>query len=116
MASEESRFKVWQGTLDLISLRTLQAIGPQHVYAIATRLEQISEQPLKLNQGTLYSALVRLEQEGCVKGSWAKTDSHREAKFYARGRESARTRSGSLAPNGGVGVKGARGTGVTGDW
>jgi PadR family transcriptional regulator PadR len=83
MASEESRLKVLQGTLDLIILRTLQTMGPQHAYAIATRLEQISEESLRLNQGTLYPALVRLEQEGCIKGSWGKTDSNREAKFYA---------------------------------
>ena len=84
MASEEeSRVRVLQGTLDLMILRTLQTMGPQHAYGIATRLEQVSEESLKLNQGTLYPALVRLEQEGCIKGSWAKTASNREAKFYA---------------------------------
>jgi PadR family transcriptional regulator, regulatory protein PadR len=82
-SEEQSRLKVLQGTLDLIILRTLQTMGPQHAYAIATRLEQISEESLKLNQGTLYPALVRLEQEGCIKGSWGKTESNREAKFYA---------------------------------
>lgn len=84
MASEEeSRVRVLQGTLDLMILRTLQTMGPQHAYGIATRLEQVSEESLKLNQGTLYPALVRLEQEGCIKGSWGKTASNREAKFYA---------------------------------
>jgi PadR family transcriptional regulator PadR len=84
MTSEDNeRLRVLQGTLDLIILRTLQTMGPQHAYAIATRLEQISEESLKLNQGTLYPALVRLEQEGCIKGSWGKTESNREAKFYA---------------------------------
>jgi transcriptional regulator len=77
------RMSVLQGTLDLIVLRTLAAMGPQHAYAIATRLEQVSEDLLHLNQGTLYPALVRLEQQGRIKGSWRKTESNREAKFYA---------------------------------
>ena len=84
MPSEESeRIAVLQGTLDLIVLRTLEAMGPQHAYAIATRLEQLSENSLHLNQGTLYPALVRLEQQGRIKGAWAKTESNREAKFYS---------------------------------
>lgn len=77
------RIAVLQGTLDLIVLRTLQSMGAQHAYAIATRLEQISEDLLHLNQGTLYPALVRLEQQGRIKGVWGKTESNREAKFYA---------------------------------
>lgn len=72
-----------QGTLDLIVLRNLHAMGPQHAYQIAQRLQQISEQHLSLNQGTLYPALVRLEQRGWIESSWAKTDKGREAKFYA---------------------------------
>jgi PadR family transcriptional regulator PadR len=84
MTSEDaSKIKVLQGTLDLMILRTLHTMGPQHAYGIATRLEQVSAASLKLNQGTLYPALVRLEDEGWVKGSWGKTDSNREAKFYA---------------------------------
>jgi PadR family transcriptional regulator PadR len=67
----------------LIVLRMLQTMGPQHAYAIATRLQQVSEDMLRLNQGTLYPALVRLEQQGRVKGTWGKTESNREAKFYA---------------------------------
>jgi PadR family transcriptional regulator len=74
---------VLQGTLDLIVLRTLKSMGPQHAYAIATRLQQISGDLLYLNQGTLYPALVRLEQQGRIKGMWGKTESNREAKFYA---------------------------------
>jgi transcriptional regulator len=58
-------------------------MGPQHAYAIAIRLEQVSEDLLHLNQGTLYPALVRLEQQGRIKGTWGKTHSNREAKFYA---------------------------------
>ncbi|HSU60810.1 MAG TPA: PadR family transcriptional regulator [Bryobacteraceae bacterium] len=77
------RIVVLQGTLDLIILRTLQTMGAQHAYAIATRLQQISGDLLHLNQGTLYPALVRLEQQGRIKGTWATTESNREAKFYS---------------------------------
>jgi PadR family transcriptional regulator len=84
MSSEDSeRMAVLQGTLDLIVLRTLDTMGPQHAYAIATRIQQMSEDLLYLNQGTLYPALVRLEQHGRIKGAWGKTDTNREAKFYA---------------------------------
>lgn len=64
-------------------LRTLATLGPRHAYAIATRLEQVSDELLRVNQGTLYPALVRLEQNGWIKGSWGKTESNREAKYYA---------------------------------
>jgi PadR family transcriptional regulator PadR len=74
---------ILQGTLDLMVLRTLATLGPQHAYAIATRLEQVSGELLKVNQGTLYPALVRLEQNGWIKGTWGKTDSSREAKYSA---------------------------------
>lgn len=84
MPSENRRSsQVLQGTLDLIILRTLQTMGPQHAYAIAERLDQLSEHVLRLNQGTLYPALVRLEQDGWIKGSWGKTEKNREAKFYS---------------------------------
>ena len=71
-----------QGTLDLIVLRALSTMGPLHAYSLATRLAQVSDHPLSLNQGTLYPALVRLEQKGLIKGTWARTESNREAKFY----------------------------------
>ncbi len=74
---------ILQGTLDLMILRTLATLGPRHAYAIAARLEQVSDEMLKVNQGTLYPALVRLEQNGWIKGNWATTDSNREAKYYA---------------------------------
>jgi PadR family transcriptional regulator, regulatory protein PadR len=74
---------ILQGTLDLMVLRTLATLGPQHAYAIATRVEQVSGELLKVNQGTLYPALVRLEQNGWIKGTWGKTESSREAKYYA---------------------------------
>src|SRR5579864_9051497 len=84
MPSEDSsRLAVLQGTLDLIVLRTLATMGRQHAYAIATRLGQISDDLLRLNQGTLYPALVRLEQQGRIKGTWGRTETNREAKFYA---------------------------------
>src|SRR6187549_3013509 len=72
-----------QGTLDLIVLRALSTMGPLHAYALATRLAQVSDHPLSLNQGTLYPALVRLEQKGWIKGTWQKTESNRDAKYYA---------------------------------
>ncbi len=71
------------GTLDLIVLRTLVTLGPQHAYGIAARLEQIAEHPFSLKQGTLYPALVRLEQRGWIRGSWQTTETNREAKYYA---------------------------------
>jgi transcriptional regulator len=84
MASGDGeRIAVLQGTLDLIVLRTLQTMGPQHAYAIATRLQQVSEDLLHLNQGTLYPALVRLEHQGRIKGAWRKTETNRDAKFYS---------------------------------
>jgi transcriptional regulator len=84
MPSEEpDRIAVLQGTLDLIVLQTLETMGPQHAYAIANRLTQVSDDLLRLNQGTLYPALVRLEQQGRITGAWAKTESNRDAKFYS---------------------------------
>ena len=93
MPSEDGeRIVVLQGTLDLIVLRMLQTMGRQHAYAIASRLQRVSEDLLQLNQGTLYPALVRLEQQGKIKGTWGKTESNREAKFYAL------TKAGEKAP------------------
>ena len=71
-----------QGTLDLIILRTLATMGPQHAYQIAGRLQQLSDHSIELNQGTLYPALVRLEQYGWIQGAWGQTENNREAKFY----------------------------------
>jgi PadR family transcriptional regulator PadR len=82
-----------QGTLDLIVLRTLFSMGPQHAYQIATRLQLVSDHSLNLNQGTLYPALVRLEQYGWIKGTWGKTENNRDAKYYAI------TRAGEKALN-----------------
>ena len=79
---EKESIQLLQGTLDLIVLRTLTTMGPQHAYQIATRLQQISDRLLNLNQGTLYPALLRLEQYGWIKGTWGRTESNREAKYY----------------------------------
>lgn len=74
---------VLQGTLILMVLRTLDALGPQHGYGIARRIEQISNEVLQLNQGTLYPALLRMEQEGWVKAKWGASEKNRKAKFYS---------------------------------
>jgi transcriptional regulator len=74
--------RVLQGTLDLMVLQTLASMGPLHGYAIAARLEQVSSGSLQLNMGTLYPALMRLEQRGLLKGKWGTTDNSRRARFY----------------------------------
>src|SRR5215204_7133612 len=73
---------VLQGTLDLMVLQTLATLGAQHGYAIAARLEQVSAGALRLNMGTLYPGLMRLEQRGLVRGEWGVTDTNRKARFY----------------------------------
>ena len=91
MTSEDrQRVELLQGTLDLIVLRALSTMGPQHAYGLAARLDQIADHPFPLNQGTLYVALVRLEQKGWIKGSWQRTESNREAKYYAISRSGLR--------------------------
>ena len=82
-SGEAPRVDLLPGTLELIVLRTLTAMGPQHAYGIAARIEQVAEEAIRLNQGTLYPALVRLEQKGWIKGTWQTTETNREAKFYA---------------------------------
>jgi PadR family transcriptional regulator, regulatory protein PadR len=77
------RGEVLQGTLDLIVLKTLDALGPQHGYGIAQRIQQVSEDLLKLNQGTLYPALLRLEQRGWISSKWGVSDNNRKAKYYS---------------------------------
>ena len=79
----QSKTDVLQGTLDLMVLRTLESLGPLHGYAIAARLEQVSAGALQLNMGTLYPALMRLEQRDLIRGNWGTTDTNRKARFYA---------------------------------
>jgi transcriptional regulator len=84
MTSEETgRVELLQGTLDLIVLRALSTMGPQHAYGLAARLEQVADHPFPLNQGTLYAALIRLDQRGWITGTWQTTESGREAKYYS---------------------------------
>jgi PadR family transcriptional regulator PadR len=73
---------VWQGTLALMVLRTLETMGPQHGYGMARRIEQTSGDRLQLNYGTLYPALLKLEQEGFIRSSWGVSENNRRAKFY----------------------------------
>src|SRR5690349_15223063 len=88
--TNEARGSVLPGTLDLMILQTLASLGPQHGYAIAARLEQVSSGTLQLNMGTLYPGLVRLEARGWIVAKWAQTESNRRARFYdltAKGRK-----------------------------
>jgi transcriptional regulator len=88
-----SKTDVLYGALDLMVLRALDALGPQHGYGIARRIEQMSESALSLNQGTLYPALLRLEQQGWIVSKWGASDNNRRARFYsltARGRRHLR--------------------------
>jgi PadR family transcriptional regulator PadR len=73
---------ILQGTLDLMVLRTLASMGPQHGFGLAKRIQQISEGALSLNQGTLYPALLRLEQRGWIRSEWGVSEANRRAKFY----------------------------------
>ena len=73
---------VWQGTLALMILKTLQALGPMHGYGVARRIEQTSGNALLVNYGTLYPALLKLEQEGYIASEWGTSDNNRKAKFY----------------------------------
>jgi PadR family transcriptional regulator, regulatory protein PadR len=78
-----SRAEVLQGTLDLLVLKTLDTLGPLHGFGIARRIQQVSEDMLQLNQGTLYPALVRLEQRGWIRSKWGVSDNNRRARFYS---------------------------------
>ena len=77
-----SKTDVWQGTLALMVLKTLETMGPMHGYGIARRIEQTSGDALALNYGTLYPALLKLEQEGAIRAEWVVSDNNRRAKFY----------------------------------
>ena len=75
--------EILQGTLDLMVLKTLEAMGPLHGYGIARRIEQVSEEALQLNQGTIYASLLRLQQKGWIGSKWGASENNRKAKFYS---------------------------------
>ena len=79
----EARSDILQGTLDLMVLKTLDALGPLHGYGIARRIEQISEEALQINQGTIYLCLIRLVQKGWIDSAWGTSENNRKAKFYS---------------------------------
>jgi transcriptional regulator len=88
--SKEEKTEVLQGTLDLMVLQTLDALGPLHGYGIARRIEQVSEAVLELNEGTVYTALLRLQQHGSIRSEWGASENNRRARFYsitARGKK-----------------------------
>src|SRR5580692_1739192 len=79
----EGKSDILQGTLDLMVLKTLDAMGPLHGYGIARRIEQLSQEALLVNQGTIYLCLVRLVQKGWIKAEWGTSENNRKAKFYS---------------------------------
>ena len=83
MSPEKDRSEILQGTLDLMVLKTLAAMGPLHGYGIARRIEQISREALAINQGTIYASLVRLGQQGWIANEWGTSANNRRAKFYS---------------------------------
>jgi transcriptional regulator len=78
----QKRSEVLQGTLDLMILKTLDTMGPLHGYGIARRIEQLSEDVLQLNEGTVYTSLLRLQQQGWISSNWGTSENNRKAKFY----------------------------------
>ena len=100
MSKEDPKSEILQGTLDLMVLSTLETMGPQHGFGLAKRIQQISGGALDLNQGTLYPALLRLEQRGWIQSQWGASDSNRRAKFYEitrKGRKQIRRESDDWA-------------------
>jgi PadR family transcriptional regulator PadR len=79
----EAKTEILPGTLDLLVLKTLETLGPMHGFGIARRIEQVSEDLLRLNQGTLYPALLRLQQKGWISSKWGASENHRRARFYS---------------------------------
>ena len=79
----EPKSEVFQGTLDLMVLKTLDVLGPLHGYGIARRIEQLSEQLLRLNEGTVYASLLRLAQKGWIRSEWGTSENNRKARFYS---------------------------------
>ena len=81
--NSQTKSEVLQGTLDLMILKTLQAMGPLHGFGIARRLEQVSQDVLRLNEGTVYTSLLRLQQNGWIAAEWGASENNRRAKFYS---------------------------------
>ena len=82
-APDAKRLEVLQGTLDLMILKTLDVMGPLHGYGVARRIEQLSEDVLQLNEGTVYTSLLRLQQQGWIASSWGASENNRKARFYS---------------------------------
>jgi transcriptional regulator len=82
-AAEPRKSEVLQGTLDLMILKTLHALGPLHGFGVARRIEQISEEVLQLNEGTVYTSLLRLQQQGWISSEWGASENNRKARFYS---------------------------------
>jgi PadR family transcriptional regulator PadR len=80
---DQKKSEILQGTLDLMVLKTLHALGPLHGYGIARRIEQVSEEVLQLNEGTVYTALLRLQQQGWIASEWGASENNRRARFYS---------------------------------
>ena len=80
---DQKKSEILQGTLDLMVLKTLHALGPLHGYGIARRIEQVSEEVLQLNEGTVYTALLRLQQQGWIASEWGTSENNRRARFYS---------------------------------
>jgi PadR family transcriptional regulator PadR len=78
-----AKSEVLQGTLDLMILKTLQALGPLHGFGLARRIEQVSEDVLRLNEGTVYTSLLRLQQKGWIASNWGTSENNRKARFYS---------------------------------
>jgi PadR family transcriptional regulator, regulatory protein PadR len=83
MTKGGSKSEVLQGTLDLMVLKTLEALGPLHGFGIARRIEQVSEDVLRLNEGTVYTSLLRLQQNGWISSEWGVSENNRKARYYA---------------------------------
>ena len=83
LAMSKDRSEVLQGTLDLMVLKTLDALGPLHGYGVARRIEQLSEEMLRLNEGTVYASLLRLAHKGWIRSEWGASENNRRARFYS---------------------------------
>ena len=93
----ENKSEILQGTLDLMVLKTLEAMGPMHGYRIARRIEQVAENLLRLNQGSIYPALIRLEEQGWIRTQWGISETKRKVKFYSLTRAGSKQLSVAVA-------------------